>query len=140
MACFLVPTTEAIVVTAVAQAMKAKAKKEGRLEVHIENDDRTVGDTVKVAFWHKLMWLADLLWGGAFLLAYEHLWHGEVVPWFPFLTAMSDPGDTSVMLHEMSTVGVSMAILVTIVWVAVVIVTNSIEKRSAAPEKTSAAA
>ena len=33
-----------------------------------------------------------------------------------------------------------MAILVTIVWVAVVIVTNSIEKRSAAPEKTSAAA
>jgi hypothetical protein len=68
------------------------------------------------------------------------LWHGEVVPWFPFLTAMSDPGDTAVMLHEMSTVGVSMAILVTIVWVAMVIVTNSIEKRSAAPEKTSAAA
>ena len=33
---------------------EAKAKKEGRLEVHSENDDRTVGDTVKVAFWHKL--------------------------------------------------------------------------------------
>ena len=139
MACFLVPTTEAIVVTAVAQIMKAKAKKEGRLEVHAEHD-APIGETVKVAFWRKLMWLADLLWGGAFLLAYEHLWHGEVVPWFPFLTAAADPTDTAVMLHEMSTVGVSMAVLVTAVWVVMVLVSNAIQKRRTEPETTSAAA
>ena len=60
------------------------------------------------------MILAYLLWGGAFLLCYEHIWHGEVVPWFPFLTAASDPASAAEMLHEMATVGVAMAALVTL--------------------------
>jgi ABC-type uncharacterized transport system permease subunit len=63
-------------------------------------------------------------------LAYEHLWHGEVVPWFPFLTAASNPDDAATMLHEMSTVGVSMALLVTIVWIGVVLVSNAMIKES----------
>ncbi len=59
-------------------------------------NDRAAGAVVdvvedaKIALSRKLMWLANLLWGGALLLAYEHVWHGEVVPWFPFLTAASD--------------------------------------------------
>ena len=57
-----------------------------------------------------------MLWGGAILLAFEHVWHGEVTPWFPFLTAMSDPQDASEMFHEMATVGVSMSVLVTGIW------------------------
>ena len=60
--------------------------------------------------------MTNLLWGGSALLAFEHLWHGEVVPWFPFLTAMSDPADKAEMLYEMSTVGVTMAVLITLVW------------------------
>lgn len=138
MACFLVPTAEAIVVTAAAGIMKAHAKKQGRLQVH--HEDKTIGETEKKPFYQKLMWLANLLWGGAFLLAYEHLWHGEVVPWFPFLTAAADPADASVMLHEMATVGVSMAVLVTAVWCVMLIVSNAVEKRKAAPAKSAAAA
>ena len=70
-----------------------------------------------------------MLWGGAVLLCFEHLWHGEVVPFPPFLTAASDPADTAVMLHEMSTVGVCMAALITAVWVGMVIVSSVIENR-----------
>jgi len=72
----------------------------------------------------------NLLWGGALLLAFEHLWHGEVVPWFPFLTAASDPAETAVMLSEMSTVGVTMAVLVTAVWVGMLVVCNVLLKRA----------
>ena len=38
------------------------------------------------------------------------------MPFFPFLTAMNDPADTQVMLHEMATVGGSMAVFLTAVW------------------------
>ena len=63
------------------------------------------------------------------MLALEHLWHGEIVPWFPFLTAMSDPGNTVEMLQEMATVGVGMAVLITLVWVAMCKVAESIVRR-----------
>ena len=63
-----------------------------------------------------------MLWGGAILLAFEHLWHGEIVPWFPFLTAMADPADAMEMFHEMATVGVTMAVLITVVWLIVLLV------------------
>ena len=69
-----------------------------------------------------------MLWGGAILLAFEHIWHGEVVPFFPFLTAASNSSDAAEMLHEMATTGVMMAVLVTIVWIGMVIVSAIIEK------------
>ena len=71
-----------------------------------------------------------MLWGGAILLAFEHVWHGEVTPWFPFLTAMNDPTDTAEMLHEMATVGVLMAVIITAVWACMVLVTNAMEKKA----------
>ena len=85
------------------------------------------------------MILAQLLWGGAFLLCFEHIWHGEVVPWFPFLTAMNDPGDTAEMLAEMGSIGVTMAIIVTVTWVIMMIVADKImERPDAEPEKAAA--
>ncbi len=69
-----------------------------------------------------------MLWGGSALLAFEHIWHGEVTPWFPFLTAASNPADAMEMLFEMSTSGVAMAALVTAVWVGMVLAANNIEK------------
>ena len=63
------------------------------------------------------------------MLCFEHIWHGEVVPFFPFLTAMSDPGDTAEMLHEMSTVGVTMAALVTAVWGVMVCAVDTMIRR-----------
>ena len=64
-------------------------------------------------------------------MCYEHIWHGEVVPWFPFLTAMASPDETSVMLSEMRSVGGTMAIEITVVWVLIVLVANAIVKRKA---------
>ena len=67
------------------------------------------------------------------MLAFEHLWHGEIVPWFPFLTAAGNPEDMSEVLHEMSTVGVTMALLVTFIWIGMVIVTTLMEKKAVNP-------
>lgn len=128
MACFLVPTAEAIVTTIVMKAVKAKEKEPVVLKVDTGNGSFEMEE--KIPFSRKLKWLTNMLWGGAVLLAFEHLWHGEVVPWFPFLTAASNPQDTTAMLHEMSTVGVSMAILVTVVWACMLVVSNAIEKRA----------
>lgn len=123
MACFLVPTAEAIVVTIIAKVKKEKVESPHKAETNAQEAG------IKIPFSRKLKWLSNMLWGGSVLLAFEHLWHGEVVPWFPFLTAASNPTDASAMLHEMATVGVSMAILVTAIWGVMVLVTNAMEKK-----------
>ena len=129
MACFAVPVAEAIVVTTAAIILQ---KKEAAKQVKLSAGDHSIPETeTKTGFARKLKWLASLLWGGAFLLAFEHVWHGEVVPWFPFLTAMSNPADAAEMFHEMATVGVTMALLVTVIWAAMLAVSAIIEKRAA---------
>jgi len=137
MACFLVPTAEAIVATIVTKSIKAKEKEPAALKVDTGSGNFEMME--KIPFSRKLKWLTNMLWGGAVLLAFEHVWHGEVVPWFPFLTAASDPSDAAVMLHEMSTVGVSMALLVTAVWVCMLLASNAIEKRALKEPETQAA-
>lgn len=115
MACFIVPATEAVVTTVIQKVVKKK-----------ENNQDRKGSENKVRFSEKLKWLNGMLWGGSGLLAFEHVWHGEVTPFFPFLTAANDPADTAEMLHEMATSGSAMAVLVTAVWAGAVIVTNKI--------------
>lgn len=129
MACFIVPAAEAIVTTIAAKTLEKKAKK---AELTAPHADAVPGELTaqRTPFYKKLQWLNYLLWGGAFLLAFEHVWHGEVVPFFPFLTAASDPESAAEMLHEMATAGVAMALLVTAVWGAIVAVTSAIEKRA----------
>ena len=124
MACFLVSAAEAVIVTAVE---KAEEKKE--LKAVETGADKA--EAVSIPLSRKLKWLTYMLWGGAVLLAFEHVWHGEVVPWFPFLTAMSDPADAAEMFHEMATVGVCMAVLVTAVWIAMCLAADAIIKRAA---------
>ena len=138
MACFLVPTAEAIVVTAAAKIaekneMKADSQKLAK-KAAAETEQQK-----HLPWSKKLMILAQLLWGGAFLLCFEHIWRGAVVPWFPFLTAMNDPGDTEEMLHEMSTIGVTMAIIVTVTWAIMMIVADRImERPDTKPQKAAA--
>lgn len=129
MACFLVPAAEAIVVTVAAQAIKRSEQKKGIGHVKVEGAADISDAEISLPVSRKLMLLSYLLWGGALLLAFEHVWHGEVVPWFPFLTAAADPSDAAQMLHEMSTVGVTMAIIVTGVWAAVTVVVTAKVKR-----------
>ena len=106
--------------------LKAKEEKERSAS---DSLNMTMDKQIKIPFSHKLKWLNNMLWGGSALLAFEHVWHGEIVPWFPFLTAAENPIARSEMLQEMSTVGVAMAILVSAVWVGVATISNVIEKR-----------
>ena len=128
MACFLVPAAEAVVTTIAAKAMQSKETKPETVKVQMGGTDLIEAE--KIPFSRKLGWLNKLLWGGSALLAFEHVWHGEVVPWFPFLTAASNAADAAEMLHEMSTVGVTMAVLVTAVWAGMLAVSSAIEKRA----------
>ena len=91
MACFTAPLAQALVVTAARSACKDKAAKS------------------RNPFVRRIGWLQKMLFGGSFLLAVEHVWHGEVVPWFPFLT-----GDN--VLYEIATTGLTMCAAVTGVW------------------------
>lgn len=118
MACFLVPAGEAVVTTIAAEVLK-------RYEVrHPER-----AQALRVSASRKAQWLSNLLWGGSALLAYEHLWHGEVQPFFPFLTAAENPEALALALQEMSTTGVSMAALVTAVWALMVAFSGVVERR-----------
>ncbi len=128
MACFLIPVAEAIVTTVVSKSIEKKEAAPEVMKIHV---DGNVEETVtKITFSQKVKWLRNMLWGGSALLAFEHVWHGEVVPWFPFLTAAGNPEDAAEMLHEMSTVGVTMAVLVTAVWLVMVGVTSYAERRA----------
>ena len=110
---------------------KVVASREKETEaVKIEGTGGEVQTVRRFTLAQKLRWLTNLLWGGAVLLMYEHVWHGEVVPWFPFLTAAADPGDAAEMLHEMATAGVMMAVLVTAVWAVMLLGAHVIERRA----------
>ena len=126
MACFLVPAAEAVVATIATKVIKNKEEK----ALTVSSGEK-LEVSEKLPFSRKLKWLTNLLWGGAVLLAFEHVWHGEVVPWFPFLTAAANPEDAAEMLHEMATTGVAMAVLVTVIWLVMLGVTKAIEKRPA---------
>ncbi|MBQ9208071.1 MAG: hypothetical protein IJ149_00615 [Oscillospiraceae bacterium] len=115
MACFIVPAGEAIITTAVQKIL--------------EKHSVEVSAAADIA--QKLKPLNSMLWGGSALLMFEHIWHGEVAPWFPFLTAMNSPDSTAAMLHEMGTVGVAMALVVTTAWLAGTVIASAVRSREA---------
>lgn len=122
MACFIVPTTEAIVTTIAAKVIKKK-----EADHHIDSSEH-------ISLSRKMGWLNNMLWGGSALLAFEHVWHGEVQPFFPFLTAASDPESTAEMLHEMATSGTAMAAVVTLAWAGLCAAVSAIQKRGKTKE------
>jgi len=133
MACFTVPAAEAIITTVAEKIIKSKEKKmalSGAVNTKAESEE-----SEKISWSTKIGWLNKMLWGGSALLAFEHVWHGEVVPFFPFLTAVKD-GEASEMLHEMATAGVCMALLVTAAWGIMVGVVSMFEKKSKNENKT----
>ena len=77
MACFIVPATEAIastIISAVTKKNPAVIKSAGNGEV---------------TFVNRLGRLNGMLWGGSALLAFEHLWHGEISPFAPYSSSNS---------------------------------------------------
>ncbi|MGN0341931.1 MAG: hypothetical protein ACI4DO_03980 [Roseburia sp.] len=128
MACFIVPAAEAVATTIVAKVMESKESKQTQRENSAE---------AKIPVSKKVKNLSGFLWGGSALLAFEHIWHGEIVPFFPFLSAASNPTDAMEMLHEMGTVGVGMAAAVTVFWAIITFASDRIAKRHSVmqPEK-----
>ncbi len=98
MACFLVAAAVGVVTTALGNKVPEK---------------------------YHIGWLNIMIWGSVLALLVEHIWHGEIVPWFPFLTAMNSPADTAAMLYEMGTIGVGMLITVVAIWAIAVYIYNN---------------
>lgn len=123
MACFTVTTVAAIGVGVARHIVKHNEKKA----------DPTRVDPIKldnVPFSKKLGILELGLWGGSFILAGEHVFHGEVTYKFPWLTAVAE-GETIGMLQEMATVGVGMLAIIVATWGIGLLIRRLLLKRKA---------
>lgn len=112
MACFVVSATVGIGVSVARHIVKHHEKKlelEGKTQL-----PEKFGSDIKWS--QKLAYLELTLFSGSFLLAIEHILHGEVVPFPPFLTAASNPADLAEMLTEMGTVGFAMLAILLVAW------------------------
>jgi hypothetical protein len=130
MACFLVPMAEAIVLSVVQTQVKRKENMVAASAAEIALP--APAEKPQITWSRKLSWLNKMLWGGSLLLAVEHIWHGEVVPWPPFLTAMTVPGAVGPMLQEMAIFGTSMAVFITVVWGVMVLIADHKSKKAIA--------
>ena len=85
---------------------------------------------------YHIGWLNIMIWASVLALLVEHIWHGEIVPWFPFLTAMSDPADMAEMLTEMAQIGIPMLLVVLAIWGVMVYAANRVPCMSAAADSS----
>ena len=113
MACFTVSLAAALGVSVARHIVKHR---ENNKEVpHVDASEAKFGHMVKWS--KKLAYLELALFAGAFVLAGEHILHGEVTFYPPFLTAVGEgPEATMEMLKEMGTIGVTMMLLVILAW------------------------
>jgi hypothetical protein len=70
--------------------------------------------------WH-VDWLNKMIYGGVAVLGIDHIANGEIIPWFPFLTAMSSPNGTEIILGEILSVGVPTTIALVLLWIVIVV-------------------
>ena len=119
MGCIVAPAAEAAVLTIASKIAEKKEIKSEGLDYECEG---------RIAWSTKLKWLTKLQWGGTALLALEHVWHGEISPVFPFLTAMNNPADMDVLIREIAVNGVGMAALTTLIWSGMLIYASKAEK------------
>ena len=83
----------------------------------------------------KVGWLNIMIWGGVIMLAVEHIAHGEIVLFPPFLTAMQTTAEIPVMLQEMAIVGGTMTIAIVCIWMAMVYISQKINQKVTKPFK-----
>ena len=133
MACFIVPAAEAAVISLAVRVAKAKDCRLANSKKISGHPAELQGAKEKIPLSRKLRWLSQLLWGGSFLLGFEHVWHGEVTAWFPFLTAAQSPQEMATLLQEMATTGTGMAAAVTAAWMVMSLVADAAIKKPALP-------
>lgn len=94
MACFIAPLVEAVAVTAI----------------------RKSGLKGNSPFLQHLPDLEKMLWGGTLMLIVDHIINGELTWAFPFFTALGQTGGAAILWREVLTVGVPMALVLTVAW------------------------
>ena len=114
MACFSAPLAAAVVTGVVRRAAAKSPEQPGT-----------------ISWATKLGWLEKLFFGGCALLAFEHVWHGEIIFQFPFLTGVRD-GNTAEVLKEIATVGGAMTALIFAIWIGMLVVSAAIVRRTPA--------
>lgn len=131
MACFVVSTTVGVGVAVARHVVKHREKKK-ELAGTAPKIEKFGSDT---KWSKKLAYLELMLFAGSFVLAIEHIIHGEIVPFPPFFTAISE-GEAIGMLKEMGTIGVAMLGILVAVWGIGVLVSDYIKfkRRKALPE------
>lgn len=136
MACFVVSAAVGVG-TAVARHVVKHHEKKLELEGKVP-EVKKFGSDVKWS--KKLSYLELMLFAGSFILAAEHMIHGEITPYPPFFTAASDYSEAMTMLKEMGTVGVAMLAILVAAWAVGVFVVDLIKyrKRKAVPSLTKA--
>ncbi|MEX2750765.1 MAG: hypothetical protein Q6366_002655 [Candidatus Freyarchaeota archaeon] len=72
--------------------------------------------------WH-IDWLNAMLWGAVAMFALEHIAHGEIVPYPPFLTA-----GLPEVLPEMMSIGIPMSIFSVSAWGGMVLITERLKQ------------
>ena len=97
MACVVVPTAAAMVITVIGKKVPEK---------------------------YHMNWLISMMWGGAVMLSVEHIAHGEIVLYPPFLTA-----GLHEVLPEMLKVGVPMTLAIVLIWAVMVAMSARMSKR-----------
>ena len=138
MACFIAPAAEAVVTTVLQRKMNKKEQESSHVSAeHIESAEsmqETAKPKHRISWSRKLKWLNTMLWGGSALLCVEHIWHGEVVPWPPFLTAMQTPSEIVPMLQEIAVYGTAMAAVITGVWFGITLIADRLTDRMEAED------
>ena len=125
MACFTVSVVGAIGVGIAKHIVKHHEKK--MLLEHKEPKEYKFGS--ETPWSKKLSYLELTLYSGSLLLLGEHIIHGEVVPFPPFLTAMESAEETAIMWQEIGTVGVTMFLLLVAAWAAGVLIVDYFKYR-----------
>jgi len=82
----------------------------------------------KIPAKYHIEWFNALTLGGSAGLALEHVAHGEIVSYPPFLTAMANPADAAIMFHEIMTIGVAMLLACIAAWGIMLYVASYLEQ------------
>jgi len=89
----------------------------------------TTGFRKKIPEYYHIGWLNSMLWGGVMMLAVEHITHGEIIFYPPFLTAIKNPANTWIMLTEIVHVGGPMLLAIFTAWTVLVVISNFNSKK-----------
>ncbi len=128
MGCFIAPAAEAVVTTVLQKKLNKKEQEMTHISVEhtamVQSAHESAEPKHRISWSRKLKWLNTMLWGGSALLCVEHIWHGEVVPWPPFLSAMQTPSEIMPMLQEIAIYGTAMAAAITGIWFGITLIAD----------------